>query len=132
MPTQICMFSLWLCIAPTKTAHCRTYIMFIYSEKATKFCEISTVDLSYIVPVKSTIAKFVAFSKYINFTYQKQFDLTCSIHSDIQISKNLQGQIKCFKFLLRIRKNSLHSLLGSFEYGKKSVSCRILSSLCST
>ena len=27
-------------------------IKFIYSEKATKFCEISTVDLSYVVPVK--------------------------------------------------------------------------------
>ena len=28
---------------------------FIYSEKATKFCEISTIDLSYVVPVKSTV-----------------------------------------------------------------------------
>ena len=27
---------------------------FVYSEKATKFCEISPVDLSYEVPVKST------------------------------------------------------------------------------
>ena len=34
----------------------------IYSEKATKFCEISTLDLSYVT-VKST----VAFSEYINF-----------------------------------------------------------------
>ena len=32
----------------------------LYSEKATKFCEISTVDLSYVVPVKFTVdfAKF--------------------------------------------------------------------------
>ena len=30
-------------------------VKFIYSEKATKFCEISTVDLSYVVPVKSTV-----------------------------------------------------------------------------
>ena len=30
-------------------------IKFIYSEKATKCCEISTVDLPYIVPVKSTV-----------------------------------------------------------------------------
>jgi hypothetical protein len=28
---------------------------FIYFEKATKFCEISTIDLSYVVPVKSTV-----------------------------------------------------------------------------
>ena len=44
---------------------------FVYSEKATKFCKISTVDLSYVVPVKSTVEisqKFVVFSKYMNFT----------------------------------------------------------------
>jgi hypothetical protein len=42
----------------------------MYSEKATKFCEISTVDLSYVVPVKSTVEisqNFVAFSEYMNF-----------------------------------------------------------------
>ena len=40
-------------------------IKFIYSEKATKLCEISPVDLSYVVPVKSTVEisqNFVAFS----------------------------------------------------------------------
>ena len=38
---------------------------------ATKFCEISTVDLSYVVPVKSMVdisQTFVAFSEYMNFT----------------------------------------------------------------
>ena len=51
----------------------KTYLYvlkFIYSEKATKFCEISTVDLSYVVTVKSTVEvsqKFVAFSEYMNF-----------------------------------------------------------------
>ena len=30
-------------------------VMFIYSEKATKFCKISTVDLSYVSPVKSMV-----------------------------------------------------------------------------
>ena len=45
-------------------------IKFIYSEKATNFCEISTVDLSYVVTVKSTVEisqNFVAFSEYMNF-----------------------------------------------------------------
>ena len=42
-------------------------LKFIYSEKATKFCEISTVDLSYVVTVKST----VAFSEYMNFIHIK-------------------------------------------------------------
>ena len=44
--------------------------MFIYSEKATKFCEISTLFLSYIVPIKSKVEisqNFVAFSEYKNF-----------------------------------------------------------------
>ena len=46
-------------------------VKFIYCEKATKFCEISTVDLSYLVKVKSTVEisqNFVAFSEYLNFT----------------------------------------------------------------
>ena len=46
-------------------------LKFIYSEKATKFCEISTLFLSYVVPVKSKVEilqKFVAFSEYRNST----------------------------------------------------------------
>ena len=47
-----------------------TYLKFIYSEKATKFCEIFTLLLSYVVPVKSEmkiLRNFVAFSEYMNF-----------------------------------------------------------------
>ena len=43
---------------------------FIYSEQATKFCEIFTLLLSYVVPVKSKVKisqNFVAFSEYMNF-----------------------------------------------------------------
>ena len=46
-------------------------IKFIYSEKATKFCEISTLLLSYVVLVKREVEisqNFVAFSEYMNFT----------------------------------------------------------------
>ena len=46
-------------------------VKFIYSEKATKFGEISTLLLSYVVPVKSKVEisqNFVAFSEYMNFT----------------------------------------------------------------
>ena len=46
-------------------------LKFIYSEKATTFCEISTLDLSYVVTVKYTVEisqNFVAFSEYMNFT----------------------------------------------------------------
>ena len=45
-------------------------IKFIYSEKATKFCEIFSLLLSYVVPVKSKVKKsqnFAAFSEYRNF-----------------------------------------------------------------
>ena len=43
-------------------------LKFIYSEKAINFCEISTVDLSYALTVKSTVEIlkiFVAFSFYM-------------------------------------------------------------------
>ena len=46
----------------------RNLLKFIYSEKATKFCEIST---SYVLPVKSKVEisqNFVAFSEYMNLT----------------------------------------------------------------
>ena len=46
-------------------------IKFIYSENAAKFCKTSTLDLSYVVTVKSTVEisqTFVAFSEYMNFT----------------------------------------------------------------
>ena len=59
------------------------YVMvkFIYSEKATKFREISTLLLTTVHTVKSKVEisqNFVAFSKYMNFiigklTYLVQF-----------------------------------------------------------
>ena len=45
-------------------------VKFIYSEKTTKFCEIFTLLLSYVVPVKMRVKipqNFVAFSEYMNF-----------------------------------------------------------------
>ena len=52
--------------------HKRHCIKFIYSEKAKKFCEIFTLLLSYVVPVKckvNILQNFVAFSEYMNLTY---------------------------------------------------------------
>ena len=46
------------------------FVKLIYSQKATKFWKISTVNLSYVVTVKSTVEiwqNFVAFSEYMNF-----------------------------------------------------------------
>ena len=45
-------------------------IKIIYSEKAKKFCEIFTLLLPYLVPVKikvKILQNFVAFSEYMNF-----------------------------------------------------------------
>ena len=55
-------------------------VKFIYSEKATNFCEIFTLLLSCLVPVKSKVKisqNFLAFSEYMNFNKkanQEQFD----------------------------------------------------------
>ena len=49
-------------------------VKFIYSEEATKFCEMFTLLLSYVVPVKSKVKisqNIVAFSEYMNFTKTK-------------------------------------------------------------
>ena len=49
----------------------------MYSEKVTQFCKISTVDLSYVVPVKSTakiLQNSVAFSEYILSTIETPLD----------------------------------------------------------
>ena len=59
-------------------------LKFIYSEKATKFCEISTLLLSYVVPVKRKVEisqNFVAFSEYMNFNKNRSFgtEVLCKI-----------------------------------------------------
>ena len=56
--------------------HPPKYIKFIYSEKPTKFCKISTLLLSYVVPVKSKVEisrNFVPFSEYMNFNLETNF-----------------------------------------------------------
>ena len=47
-------------------------LKFIFSEKATNFCKTPTVDLSYVVKVKSKVEIlkfFLAFSEFMNFIY---------------------------------------------------------------
>ena len=71
----------------------KTFVLnIIYSEKATKFCEISTVDLSYVVPVKSTVVisqNFLAFSEYMNFNLCKSDKISRHILGDhVDLTKN--------------------------------------------
>ena len=64
------MFSAFV-FTKKSTGPCGTFLIkFIYSEKATKFFEIFTILLSYVVPVKSKVKiskNVMAFSEYINF-----------------------------------------------------------------
>ena len=53
-------------------------LKFIYSEKATKFCKISTLNLTTVHKVKSKVEilhNFVAFSEYMNFKGHHKFFL---------------------------------------------------------
>ena len=69
-------------------------IKFIYSEKATKFCEIFTLILSYVVPVKNKMKisqNVVAFSEYMNFTITSVGDfasILCQFQSYIDFGKS--------------------------------------------
>ena len=52
------------------TLRVKEVIKFIYYERATKFDEISTVDLSYVVTVESAVEisqNVVVYSEYMNF-----------------------------------------------------------------
>ena len=63
-------------------------VKFLYSEKATEFCKIFPLPLSYVVPVKSKVEilqNFVAFSEYMNFTWE----WFCTFFGGIQSEKVL-------------------------------------------
>ena len=71
---QAKFWSFWI-HRPHKTAQSGdpNTIKFIYSESASKFCEISILLLSYVVPVKSKVEisqNFADFSEYMNFTFR--------------------------------------------------------------
>ena len=66
MVVLIIFRAMWECKIPYFLAE----LKFVHSEKAIKFCKISTLDLSSVVPVKSTVEisqNFVAFLEYMNF-----------------------------------------------------------------
>ena len=77
----------------------------MYSEKATKFCEIFLLLLPYVVPVKNKrkiLQNFVAFSKYMNFimkdTLLKRLFLVLIKENDNM--KNIYPDIQNIKILL--------------------------------
>ena len=87
---------------------------------ATTFCEISTLLLAYVVPVKSKVEisqKFVAFSEYRNFNKKNPWSCSRLIEYDgsvwvlfelyIKVSKYFQFCICCDFFFFLIFQTSL-------------------------
>ena len=74
-PSSLCSEACQAVALKVRKSQKEIVVKFIYFEKATPFCEISTVALSYVVPVKSTVEisqNFVAFPEYMKFTVTAQ------------------------------------------------------------
>ena len=68
------------------------FIKFIYSEKATKFCEIFPLLLTTVHTIKSKgkiSQNFVAFSEYMNFIYSKASSSAAKPEPFFQVQPNL-------------------------------------------
>ena len=108
------------------------------SKKATKFCKISTVDLSYVVPVKSTVEisqNFVAFlwtlpiehlrfhQKFLYFLIIRPV-IVCIFQEDYKVFRNLHhrfdwhyiGQIYGGDFAKFCGLLKIHELYDSWKF----------------
>ena len=80
-------------------------LKFIYFEKATKFCKISTLLLSYVVPVKSKVEisqNFVAFSEYMNLKSVKNKKETFSMTASMWVLEWSRIVQSCLEYLILI------------------------------
>ena len=78
------------------------FLKFIYSEKATKFCEIFPLLLTRVHTVKSkgkVSQNFVAFSEYMNFNFVNPFKMPFQTQF---ARKNLTADSANFSFDLRL------------------------------
>ena len=105
----------------------------MHSEKAIKFCEISTVDLSYVVPVKSTVEilkNYLAFSEYMNFNNNIFLIIVsdvCGLRNSVQVEL-LQDQTH---LMLQEYCNSKGQLsTGKLRFGKILLTMPIISQVC--
>ena len=78
------------------------YVKYVYSEKATKFCEISTLLLSTVHTDKSKMdisQNFVAFSECMNFS---TLNLTTvhRVKSMVEISQKFVAFSECMNFII--------------------------------
>ena len=72
------------CMYLSAQKNIKVFVKFICSEKATKFCEISTLLLSYVVEI---FQNFVTFSEYMNFDWTKVLIDFCKYDIIIYYSK---------------------------------------------
>ena len=87
---RLLIYCLWGVAVYEGIASTSIWLKFIYSERATKCCEIYSVDLSYVVTVKSTVEisqNFVAFSEYMNFNYLFYQDIQWILLGILQIAR---------------------------------------------
>ena len=94
-----CLVEVYLLIYGRATEVGRTYLLvhraslkFVYSEKTTKFCEISTLLLSTVHTDKSKVnisQNFVAFLEYMNFKEKN------GKKWDIELEINVLRRLKC-------------------------------------
>ena len=88
-------------------------IKFIYSEKATKFCEISTNYLSYVLSVKNKVEisqNFVAFSEYMNLISELYEE--CELRKDftpLSVSSMMQWLNDFFRSFISGQRPTLQS-----------------------
>jgi hypothetical protein len=95
----------------------RNKLKFIYSEKVTKFCEISNVDLTVTTRDKSMVEisqKFVAFLEYMNFTniYSVTAALMCLLEVPNKI--NYIPKVVIIEIIILVLES--HTFLIEFQY----------------
>ena len=84
----------------------RSFLKFTCSEKATKFCKISTYNLSNVLPVKWLVEisqNVAALSEYMNFNYQEYnqpHQHLCIVHESWCIHLEEVSQVRLPKFPL--------------------------------
>ena len=99
----------------------QVYLKFIYSEKATKFCEIFNLLLTVCTVVKSKVKifqNFVAFSEYMNFI----FNIPLRSRKTKSIPQGPRG-IYLFTHLKNIKIKSLNSSLKSEALNWATMGC---------
>ena len=96
------------------------FVKLIYSEKATNFCKISTVDLTFTTYDNSKV-ECVAFSKYMNFNIRLQNYEYVLIRSNLH-AKNV-SPCPTVSFCLKLNSLSKKSFLGPRPHTK---TCKIV------